>query len=324
MAVGATGLRDPFAWREALTPPNGASPACSARSSHAGSYRSGASNNLTPTSNTPPSSPHNLNLSARSQLSVGSNTSSRSGGGRAYAQHLPMGSLPQANADQSRSWSSGSGTGRSSAYITPNSSARISEFGSVYDSQSHCGSARTADLCSVYENGPTSSPDPAFFPDTPETNKVPSRKKQRAYAAAFDSFAPPVRKDKERGSSSPSGARQAEPVEVSTDPRSVFSSARHGRHKEVEASLAAGFEPSYADSFGNTLFHVACQNGIKRVAKLAIKYGGDMDQQNLKGNTGVHFLYAYGYQEIGEYFIEKGASDQLLNDVGKNAREGIR
>lgn len=206
--------------------------------------------------------------------------------------------------------------------MTPNSSARASEFGSVYtdsqlyvDSQSHCGSARTADLCSVYENEPASA-NHASYPETPEMHQKAPKKKQRAFAAAFDAFAPPVREN----ASSPSG----DPSEASLDPRQVFSSARHGRHKEVETSLAAGFDPNWTDSFGNTLFHVASQNGIKRICKLAIKYGGDMDSQNLKGNTGVHFLYAYGYQDIGEYFIEKGASDQILNEVGKNCREGIR
>lgn len=110
------------------------------------------------------------------------------------------------------------------------------------------------------------------------------------------------------------------------------------RHKEVEAALEAGFNPDYTDSFGhsdavqsfdrnisrldsvdsvtpdqgNSLFHIACQNGNKRIAKLvnnlekslefpaafgvcsmtcckAIKYGGDMDAQNLKG-LAVFFL----------------------------------
>lgn len=88
--------------------------------------------------------------------------------------------------------------------------------------------------------------------------------------------------------------------------------------------MAAGFSPSYVDSFGNTLFHVACQNGNKRIAKLAIKYGGNMDAQNGKGNTGLHFLFAYGYPEVAEYFAEKGASEHIVNEAGKTAREGIR
>merc|ERR1712224_674252 len=60
----------------------------------------------------------------------------------------------------------------------------------------------------------------------------------------------------------------------------VFSSARHGRYEEVETALQAGFPPNSADSFGNTLFHVACQNGKRRIAKLAVKYGGRMNAQN--------------------------------------------
>jgi len=176
-------------------------------------------------------------------------------------------------------------------------------------------------MSSVHEHSASGYGD-AQYPETPEINKVPSRKKRHAYAAAFDAFAPPPRPDE----SSASGRKEREPedAEGSLDPRVVFSSARHGRHKEVEASLAAGFDPFYADSFGNTLFHVACQNGIKRICKLAIKYGGDMNAQNLKGNTGVHFLFAYGYADVGEYFIEKGASDEIRNEVGKTAREGIR
>jgi len=126
------------------------------------------------------------------------------------------------------------------------------------------------------------------------------------------------------GASPSSPGEGQAPPEASLDARQVFSWARHGRYKEVEASLIAGFDPDSEDSFGNTLFHVACQNGNKRIAKSAIKYGGNMDAQNKKGNTGLHFLFAYGYPEVGEYFIEKGADETVANEVGKNAREGIR
>lgn len=225
-----------------------------------------------------------------------------------------------------RSMSSGSvaqHSSRSSAYGTPVSSARYSEFGSTHDSNSprgsytHSNSARNADLASVYENEPASSS--VSFPAITPT-KIPSRKKQNAYAAAFDAFAPAPREEETPLTDS----RQSESAAVSVDRKQVFSAARHGKHKEVEASLASGFDPCHADSFGNTLFHVACQNGNKRIAKLAIKYGGDMDCQNLKGNTGVHFLFSYGYADIGEYFIEKGASGCILNEVGNNPRQGIR
>eukprot|EP00930_Biecheleria_cincta_P057023 TRINITY_DN43029_c0_g1_i1.p1 TRINITY_DN43029_c0_g1~~TRINITY_DN43029_c0_g1_i1.p1 ORF type:complete len:254 (+),score=26.39 TRINITY_DN43029_c0_g1_i1:75-836(+) len=107
-------------------------------------------------------------------------------------------------------------------------------------------------------------------------------------------------------------------------PGLICSAARHGRHREVEAALAAGFAPDYADAFGNTLFHMACQNGNKRIAKLVIKSGGNMDAQNERGNTGLHYLFAYGYTGVAEYFIGKGADEHVRNGAGFTAREGIR
>lgn len=142
----------------------------------------------------------------------------------------------------------------------------------------------------------------------------------RNFAAALNTFAPAD----DESCLDAGAAEAAAPLAEAPDDKKVFSAARHGRHKEVEAALVDGFDPCFEDTFGNTIFHIACQNGNKRIAKLAIKYGGDMDARNLKGNTGLHFLFAYGYPEIAEYFIEKGADENVLNEAGKTAREGIR
>jgi len=109
-----------------------------------------------------------------------------------------------------------------------------------------------------------------------------------------------------------------------TYPPFVFSAARHGRYAEVENALLAGFVPNFADSYGNTVFHIACQNGKRRIAKLAVKFGCDLNAQNMKGHTGLHFLFAYGYPDIAEYFIKKGADEFIKNEMGKTAREGIK
>lgn len=107
------------------------------------------------------------------------------------------------------------------------------------------------------------------------------------------------------------------------DVNDVFSFARNGQRKQVENFLSRGFNADTQDEHGNALFHVACQNGNKPMAKLAIKYGGDMDRQNLKGNTGLHFLYAFKYEEIAGYFEEKGANRNIKNVKGKYCHEGL-
>ena len=56
--------------------------------------------------------------------------------------------------------------------------------------------------------------------------------------------------------------------------RTVFSYARHGHSQIVQRCLKGGFNANAQDEFGNTLFHVAAQNGNKKIAKMAIRFGG--------------------------------------------------
>lgn len=194
----------------------------------------------------------------------------------------------------------------SGEYLTPDPSARSSAFLSVYDaSSSTFSSARdqygTAGGAGGYGMLPLQEP-------------RGSRRTAPCVGSAFG----------ENQADAGAAHSPAAAAEASVEPRRVFSMARHGRHRDVEASLQAGFDPNHVDSFGNTIFHVACQNGNKRIAKAAIKYGGCMDSQNSRGNTGLHFLYAYGYPEVAEYFMSKGASDHILNESGQTPPEGIR
>lgn len=248
--------------------------------------------------------------SARSSRS---NLSARSGGGSARS-----GGLSPAAAAALASGYPVDMSARTS-YATPEPSARSSDFMSVYDCDWTAArfSSTGGEVGTVYEGVGSAG-----------SSRPPRERKSRHYAAAMDAFAGPgPGGDADAGAMQPRQVAEiAAPVSEakSVDPRHVFSSARHGKHKDVEASLVAGFDPHYQDGFGNTLFHVACQNGNKRIAKLAIKYGGDMDAQNSKGNTGLHFLFAYGYADIAEYFAEKGASTQIPNEVGKLYTEGIR
>lgn len=76
--------------------------------------------------------------------------------------------------------------------------------------------------------------------------------------------------------------------QIFLDVKNVFSYARHGHAKIAERCLENGFDPNKTDEYGNTLFHIAAQNGNKRIAKAAIKYGGDMDCQNMRRWREIH------------------------------------
>ena len=104
----------------------------------------------------------------------------------------------------------------------------------------------------------------------------------------------------------------------------AWSWCRSGQYDRVAALLDAGqLAPGACDAAGNTLLHVAAQNGNKRIAKLALRRGADINAQNLNGQTCLHFCYAYRYTALGEYLKGKGADDSLANADGLTCYEGL-
>ena len=79
----------------------------------------------------------------------------------------------------------------------------------------------------------------------------------------------------------------------------------------------------YKDEQGNTLLHIAAQNGNRRMIKLCLRREADINSQNLGGQTPLHYAYAYGYGEVGEYIIKKGGDDTIRNKDKLTCYEGL-
>ena len=77
------------------------------------------------------------------------------------------------------------------------------------------------------------------------------------------------------------------------DIESIFSYTRHGRIQEVDKLLSKGVPPDVIDENGNSILAIACQNGNKRLAKLALRRGANINASNVRGNTALHFCYKY-------------------------------
>lgn len=126
------------------------------------------------------------------------------------------------------------------------------------------------------------------------------------------------------------GSNLRPPVEVETPTfnqtavEDIFSYARHNRVDDIERMLDSGVPVDIRDQYGNTILLIACQNGLKRVAKAALRRGADINCNNMQGNTPLHFCYAYGYGEtLGQYMISKGANTQRRNSMGLVCFDGI-
>ncbi|RHZ24426.1 hypothetical protein DYB26_006666 [Aphanomyces astaci] len=109
----------------------------------------------------------------------------------------------------------------------------------------------------------------------------------------------------------------------------IFSLCRHGKYAEVESVRPLLNQPDWTvpidaqDSAGNTLLSIACQNNNKRIAKLCLRKGADVNTQNLNGQTVLHYAHAYGFHDLMEYMMEKGAKDDVLNKDGLTCYEGL-
>ena len=84
------------------------------------------------------------------------------------------------------------------------------------------------------------------------------------------------------------------------------------------------FDINFQDSATkNTLLHICTQNGSKTMTKNCLRNGAFLNVQNSRGNTPLHFCYAYGYTELGDYLVSKGADDSLRNCDGLTPYEGL-
>jgi len=108
------------------------------------------------------------------------------------------------------------------------------------------------------------------------------------------------------------------------DIREIFQATRHGRASEVTRLLEKGVPVNVKDTFGNTMLAIACQNGLKKIAKIALRRGADINSRNYKGNTPLHFCYTYGYGDsLGTYLISKGADPDIRNHTGHVCFDGL-
>ena len=78
------------------------------------------------------------------------------------------------------------------------------------------------------------------------------------------------------------------------------------------------------DENGNTILIIGAQNNNKRIIKIALRYGAQINMQNILGNTALHFAKEYKYYNIFDYLIKKGADPNIKNLRGLKAKDGLR
>ena len=121
-------------------------------------------------------------------------------------------------------------------------------------------------------------------------------------------------------------AEAAQQNKLSDDFEQVASWARHSRYRDIENAMNQPdwmLPIDYQDELGNTLLSIAVQNGNKRIAKLCLRRGANVNLPNNTGQTVLHYAYAYGFEDLAEYLKSKGADDRPKNADGLTCYEGL-
>ena len=92
--------------------------------------------------------------------------------------------------------------------------------------------------------------------------------------------------------------------------KQIFQKVRFGKHTEVDELLSMygerlGME---IDDKGNTLLHVAAQNGQKRLAKTFLRIGVSLVSRNHDGRTPSELAHHFNFKELGDYLDGKVAN----------------
>jgi len=86
------------------------------------------------------------------------------------------------------------------------------------------------------------------------------------------------------------------------------------------------FHLNKCDEYGNTLMHVAAQNGNLRIAKILMGKGANRNHQNRQGQTPGHFAVSYQFYDFARWLFDKdggGANDLLTNMYGLGPYDGL-
>ncbi len=76
---------------------------------------------------------------------------------------------------------------------------------------------------------------------------------------------------------------------------------RHGNFSEFDYILNEAdwkIPTDFTDDVGNTLLMLCCQNGNKRMVKVCLRKGFDLNRQNCNGQTCLHYAFGYGFGEF--------------------------
>ena len=81
--------------------------------------------------------------------------------------------------------------------------------------------------------------------------------------------------------------------------------------------------PEISDNDGNSLLNIAVQSGFKKAVIYLINNGANVNTQNNRLNTPLHYALSYQYYDIADILLRNGADEKKKNDEGLTAWQSL-
>ncbi|KAI1359943.1 ankyrin repeat-containing domain protein [Xylaria arbuscula] len=94
----------------------------------------------------------------------------------------------------------------------------------------------------------------------------------------------------------------------------IFQAVALGNLNIASILVARGCNINAVNGIGQTVLHVAAQNGQVEMIEYLITCGIDLDHQDNGGNTALHLAVINGYEGIVELLINAGAKMDIMNN----------
>ena len=78
-----------------------------------------------------------------------------------------------------------------------------------------------------------------------------------------------------------------------------------------------------SDQYGNTLLVIAAQTNCAPMAMELLDRGADINAQNWRGQTALHFAMSFSFHQMADLLLTRGADRTVKNDWGMIPEEGI-
>ena len=105
--------------------------------------------------------------------------------------------------------------------------------------------------------------------------------------------------------------------------KTLINEGESNKFKEYFSFASEQFDINNKDEDGNTLLILCAKNGLTKLASLLLEKGADVNIQNNRGNTAMHYAISLKYFTLADLPAKHNAKEDIMNIFGYTPWECI-